>query len=195
MGKVYRGKAWTFGDNINTESIMASTADHGAHLPIESCLKFYDPEFAEKMSPGDFIVAGLNFGNSSSRPAALVLKAMGVRAVICESSARIFYRNTWNIGVPVLECPGITAMAKKGDELDVDIESGIIKNLSNGKEAQALPPIPLLLERWKSGGMIEWIKKNPELYLTVKKFNPPKETGDGVMLFGHDKPKEEGDAD
>ena len=175
MGEKYKGKAWTFGDNINTESIMASTSDHGAHLPISECLVFYEPEFPEKMQPGDFIVAGNNFGNSSSRPAALVLRAMKLRAIICENSAVIFYRNTWNIGVPVLECPGITKMVNKGDELEVDIDEGIIKNLTTGATAQADPPIALLLERWQAGGMIEWIKKNPEMYPTVNKFHPIKD--------------------
>ncbi|MDR2163883.1 MAG: 3-isopropylmalate dehydratase small subunit [Clostridiales Family XIII bacterium] len=171
MGKVYQGKAFTFGDNVNTESIMASSADHGAHLPIAECLRFYDPNFAKEMSSGDFIVAGKNFGNSSSRPAALVLKAMDLRAIICESSARIFYRNTWNIGVPVLECPGVLSIVERGDELAVDIENGQIKNLTNGKEIQAEAPIPLLLERWEVGGMIEWIKQHPENYPTVIKFH------------------------
>lgn len=177
MSEAYKGKAWTFGDNINTESIMASTSDHGAHLPISECLVYYDPEFPEKMQPGDFIVAGKNFGNSSSRPAALVLRAMKLRAIICENSAVIFYRNTWNIGVPVLECPGITALVSKGDELEVDIEAGSIKNLTTGATAQAEPPIPLLLERWKAGGMTEWIKKHPEMYTTVTEFYPLREEG------------------
>ena len=184
MGTVYKGKAFTFGDNVNTESIMASAADHGAHLPIAECLRFYDPRFASEMAPGDFIVAGKNFGNSSSRPAALVLKAMGLRAVICESSARIFYRNTWNIGVPVLECPGVTSMAERGDMLEVEIVSGKIRNLSNGKETQARPPIALLLDRWEAGGMIEWIKQHPEMYPTVKRFNPPETRANSSGFFG-----------
>jgi len=182
MGELYRGKAWTFGDNINTESIMASTSDHGAHLPIDECLVYYDPEFPKQMQPGDFIVAGRNFGNSSSRPAALVLRAMKLRAIICEQSAVIFYRNTWNIGVPVLECTGISKMVNKGDQLEVDIEAGIIKNLTTGKNAQAEPPIELLLERWKAGGMMEWIKRHPDLYPTVNKFHPLK-TGEDSQVF------------
>ena len=181
---VYRGKAFTFGDNVNTESIMASTSDHGAHLPIAECLKFYDPNFASEVKAGDFIVGGKNFGNSSSRPAALIFKAIDLRAIICESSARIFYRNTWNIGVPVLECPGITDMVERGDELEVDIQAGKIKNLTNGKEAQAQPPYAFLLERWEAGGMIEWIKKNPESYPTVKKFNPPNTRKNAEGFYG-----------
>ncbi len=175
MKEKFTGTAWTFRDNINTESIMNSTNETAAKIDTSTCLAYYDPEFPKGCKPGDVIVAGKNFGNSSSRPAALILKAMGLGAIICESSARIFYRNTWNIGIPVLECPGITELVEKGDKLEVDVEAGKVKNLTNGREAQCEPPIDLLLDRWRAGGMIEWIKRHPELYPTVTRFNPPAE--------------------
>jgi len=121
---VVKGKAWTFGDNINAESMMCTGSDWDASLAVDTCLKFYDPDFSKNMEKGDIIVAGTNFGNSSSRPAGQVLQYMGVSCVICESSASIFFRNTWNIGVPVLECKGITEIINKGDKVEADISTG-----------------------------------------------------------------------
>jgi 3-isopropylmalate/(R)-2-methylmalate dehydratase small subunit len=164
MGAVVKGKAWTFGDNINTESIMRTGSDWNPGLAADTCLKFYDPDFAKNVQKGDVIVAGINFGNSSSRPAGQVLQYLGVSAVICESCARIFFRNTWNIGVPVLECPGITKIVGKGDEIEVDISAGTIKNLTNGKSAQADKPIDLLVQRWQAGGMVGWVKAHRDEY-------------------------------
>jgi 3-isopropylmalate/(R)-2-methylmalate dehydratase small subunit len=110
-------------------------------VAAETCLKFYDPEFSVKVQKGDVLVAGKNFGNSSSRLGGQVLVYLGVACVICDSSSRIFFRNTWNIGLPVLECPGITKLVNKGDELEVDILTRAIKNLTTGAVAQAEKPL------------------------------------------------------
>ena len=168
MDTIARGKAWTFGDNVNTESIMATGLDFDPEMAAKTCLSFYDPEFPDNVQKSDFVVAGENFANSSSRPAGRVLKFLGISAVICESCARIFFRNTWNIGVPILECRGITKIVKKGDELEVDLEKGEIKNVSTGTVAQAEKPISVLVERWKAGGMIAWINSHRELYDTLE---------------------------
>lgn len=168
METIMRGKAWAFGDNINTESIMATGTDFDPAQAAKTCLAFYDPEFPEQVQKGDFIVAGCNFANSSSRPAGRVLKYLGVSAVICESCARIFFRNTWNIGVPILECPGITDLVKKGDEIEVDLDTGKIRNLTTGAEIQASKPIELLVDRWRAGGMIKWIQANRDHYDTLE---------------------------
>ena len=167
MDTVVKGKAWTFGDNINTESIMPTGTDFDPSLAADKVLKFYDPEFAPNVKPGDIVVAGTNFGNSSSRAAGQVFVYIGVPVIICESSARIFFRNSWNIGIPILECPGITKLVGKGDILEVNIETGKIKNITTGDEAQADKPIDLLVERWKAGGMIEWIKSHRNEYETL----------------------------
>lgn len=169
MDTIFRGKAWVFGPNVNTEAIMATGTDFNPELAADSCLAFYDPEFPKGVKKGDVVVAGRNFANSSSRPAGKVLKYLGVSAIICESCARIFFRNTWNIGVPVLECPGITDMVAKGDEIEVNVETGEIKNLTNGKTAGAGKTIDVLLERWSAGGMIEWVKQNRDRYDTLEK--------------------------
>ena len=164
METIVKGKAWTFGDNINAESMMRTGSDWDASLAAETCLKFYDPEFAKNVKKGDVIVAGRNFGNSSSRPAGQVLQYLGVSCVICESCARIFFRNTWNIGVPILECDGITEIVNKGDEVQVDIMTGKVINLTTGKETQTEKPIELLVQRWQHGGMVGWIKAHREDY-------------------------------
>ncbi len=164
MNTVVKGNAWTFGDNINTESIMRSGADWSAELAVPTCLTFYDPDFSKSVQKGDMIVAGKNFGNSSSRPAAEVLVFLGVSCIICDSCSRIFFRNTWNIGIPVLECPGITGMVSKGDKLEANIETGEIKNLTTGAVVQADSPIPLLVDRWRAGGMMEYVKQHKEDY-------------------------------
>jgi 3-isopropylmalate/(R)-2-methylmalate dehydratase small subunit len=167
MNSLLHGKTWTFGANVNSESIMATGTDFDPALASKTCLEFYDKEFPAKVQPGDIIVAGRNFGNSSSRPAAKVLKYLGVSAIVCESCARIFFRNTWNIGVPVLECPDISGMFSKGDIAEVDVDTGLITNVTTGKTAQAGKPIPQLVERWAAGGMIDWVNSRRDKYDTL----------------------------
>jgi 3-isopropylmalate/(R)-2-methylmalate dehydratase small subunit len=168
MKNIVSGSAWVFGDNVNTESIMATGTDFNPALAAKTCLAFYDAEFPGNVKPGDIIVAGKNFGNSSSRPAGKVLKHLGVAAIVCESCARIFSRNTWNIGVPILECPGISAMFTKGDHAQVDLDSGEIQNLTSGESKKADKPIDILVERWRAGGMIDWINARRDQYDTLE---------------------------
>jgi len=130
------GKAWKFGSNIDTDVIIpykykARTLDPqelGAH-----CMEGLDPEFPRKISKGDFIVAGENFGCGSSREQApIAIKSCGISAVIAESFARIFFRNAINIGLPVLECVEVTREVNEGDVLEVDLENGVVTNLATG---------------------------------------------------------------
>ena len=167
MNTIMRGNAWVFGDHINTESIMATGTDFNPALAADKCLEHYDPDFAKGVKPGDILVAGRNFGNSSSRAGGKVLKYLGISVIVCDSSSRIFFRNTWNFGVPVLECPGISKMVSKGDEVEVNIETGEIKNHTTGKTAQAEKIIDLLVEKWRAGGMIEWVRQNRSNYETL----------------------------
>ena len=158
MQEIVRGRAWMFGNDINTESIMPTHVLHDVHKAAAECMKFYDPEFAPNAKPGDFVIAGTNFGNSSSRPAVGAFVAMQLSAVICESAARIFMRNSWNLGFPTLECEGITEMVNKGDELELDIVTGLVKNLTTNTELQAKKPLEANLERMRVGGHFEYIK-------------------------------------
>lgn len=120
-----------------------------------------DPEFSKKVRKGDIIVAGKNFGCGSSREQApLVLKYAGVSMVIAESFARIFYRNSFNVGLPLLICRGITKAVEEGDELEVDVSTGRIYNITRSVELRANPIPDFLMEIVESGGLSEYYKKH-----------------------------------
>ncbi|MFQ5857893.1 MAG: 3-isopropylmalate dehydratase small subunit [Anaerolineae bacterium] len=151
-----RGRCWKFGDNIPTDRIVPSDlvlrpfSEILKHV-LESC----NPEFPSKVRPGDILVAGKHFGQSSGRAvAAKALKRTGIGCIIAEYFARTFYRNGFEIGMPILELPGITDQVSDGDILRVDIESGEIVNETTGREFQARPTPPFLLDMLKAGGLI-----------------------------------------
>lgn len=153
---VARGRCWKFGDNIPTDRIVRTDL---VFRPFSEILKHVletcNPEFPLKVKPGDIVVAGKHFGQSSGRAiAAKALKQTGIGCVIAESFARTFYRNGFEIGMPALECPGITAQVSDGDILLVEIDSGRIVNETTGRELQARPTPPFLLDMLKAGGLI-----------------------------------------
>ena len=119
-----------------------------------------DADFADEVTEGDIIVGGKNFGSGSSREhAPLAIKYAGVSCVVAESFARIFYRNSINIGLPILESPEAVQATEAGDQLEVDIDKGEIKNLRTGETYQAEPFPPFMQEIIKDGGLIEHVKK------------------------------------
>ncbi|MCW4021473.1 MAG: 3-isopropylmalate dehydratase small subunit [Candidatus Bathyarchaeota archaeon] len=161
-----RGKAWKFGDDVNTDIVIAgkykltiTDLDELSKHAMEAAM----PDFAEKVERGDFVVAGRNFGCGSSREQApLVLKHLGLAAVIAESFARIFYRNAINIGLPVVECEDADDI-EAGDILEVDLTKGYVKNLSKDKvySVKSLPS-----ELWEilvEGGLVNYVKKHGKL--------------------------------
>jgi len=157
-----KGRVWKFGDNINTDLIIAgkyklniTDIDELSRHAMEALI----PGFAEKVEKGDIIVAEKNFGCGSSREQApLVLKHIGIGAVIAESFARIFYRNAINIGLPALECREAHRIVD-GDILEVNLAEGYIKNLSKN-ETYEIKPIPkALLDILVSGGLVNYVKK------------------------------------
>jgi len=158
----FKGKVFKFGDDIDTDVIIPArylnTTD--PHVLGSHCMEGVDPDFPRKVNPGDIVVGGRNFGCGSSREhAPLALKAAGVSCVIAKSFARIFYRNAFNIGLPVLECPEAVQEAETGDEMEVDVVQGRDVNLSKGR-VYAIRPLPLfMLELIKDGGLIEHIAK------------------------------------
>lgn len=162
-----RGKAFKFGDDISTDHIAPGRLFHlRSNLPefAKHVLEDADPEFASRMSKGDFVVAGNNFGLGSSREhAPQIIKISGVGAVIAKSFARIFYRNAINIGLLAIECDtdGINA----GDELDLDVEKGVLKNLTNGAIIPIEPLPPVMIKLLEDGGLVEHIKKNGDFKL------------------------------
>lgn len=162
-----RGKAFKFGDNISTDHIAPGRLFHlRSNLPefAKHVLEDADETFANRMKKGDFVVAGNNFGLGSSREhAPQIIKIAGVGAVIAKSFARIFYRNAINIGLLAIECD--TDAIDAGDELNVDIEKGIITNLTNGAVIQIEPIPPVMIKMLNDGGLVEHIKKHGEFKL------------------------------
>ena len=165
---VLRGRVWKFGDNISTDHIIPGRYYHlRSNLPelAKHVMEDADPEFPKKVKPGDFIVAGKNFGMGSSREhAAIVIKLANVSAVIAKSFARIFFRNAINNGLPVIIAD--TDKIDDGDELVVDLEKGVIKNLTKGIEIKIQPLPKVMLDILKAGGIVEYIKKYGRLPVT-----------------------------
>ena len=157
----FKGKVWKFGDDVNTDEIIParflSTQDPyelGQH-----CMEDINKGFSKKVSKGDIIVAGKNFGCGSSREhAQIAIKGAGVSCVMAESFARIFYRNAINVGLPILEIEN-TSELQEGDYLEVDLDKGSVLDLSEDKlyKAQVLPKF--IQEIISSGGLLKWIRR------------------------------------
>lgn len=150
------GRCWKFGDNIPTDQIVRSdrvlaTIDEMARHVLENL----NPRFPQEVKAGDILVAGRHFGQSSGRAVApKAIKATGVGAVVVEYASRLFYRNSFEVGLPLLECPGITAGVNDGDILSVDLDQGRVINETTGQEFQAKPVDPFLREMLAAGGLI-----------------------------------------
>lgn len=157
-----KGKAWKFGDDVDTDAIIPArylVSSDPAFL-AEHCMEDADRDFAKKVNPGDIIVAGKNFGCGSSREhAPVAIKGAKVSCVIAHSFARIFYRNAFNMGLPILECPEAAAAAATGDELDVDLDNGVIINVTRSKTYQAQPVPPFMQKLLEAGGLIPYVQK------------------------------------
>lgn len=162
-----KGKVWKFGDDISTDLIAP-----GRYFHLRSNLTEFakhvmedaDPAFASKVQPGDFIVGGKNFGLGSSREhAPTIMKMAGVSAVMAKSMARIFYRNAINVGLPVLICD--TDKLAAGDELEIDLEKGLIRNLSQGVTLDFKPLPKVMINILEDGGLIAHIEKHKDFKL------------------------------
>lgn len=163
MNKIIKGKAWVVGDDIDTDQIY-----HGQYLPLTDpkemalhAMEFVPgmENFANEVKPNDIVVAGKNFGCGSSREHAVIcLKENKVGCVVAESFARIFYRNSINLGFPLLECSGISKKVKTGDELEVDLNTGVIKNLTSGEKIQGNSLSGLESEITQAGGLLNYLK-------------------------------------
>ena len=156
------GKAWKFGNDVDTDAIIPArylnTTD--SKELASHCMEDADPEFASKVKPGDIMVAGKNFGCGSSREhAPIAIKGVGVACVIAHSFARIFYRNAFNMGLPILECPEAAEQIDMGNELELDLDEGIIVNHSKKEtyRAQAIPPF--MQKLIQAGGLMEYVRE------------------------------------
>ena len=158
------GKAFKFGDNISTDHIVPGRLLHlRSNLPelAKHVLEDVAPSFAQRVKPGDFMVAGNNFGLGSSREhAPLVIKMSGVSAILAKSVARIFFRNAINVGLPVLICD--TEKINDGDQLKVDLRAGKINDLTNGVELKSGRMPEIMLRILNEGGLIPYIKKHKD---------------------------------
>ena len=155
------GKCWKFGNDVNTDEIIPArylTTTDPAELAAH-CMEDSDPEFVHRKADGDLMVAGKNFGCGSSREHAPVsIKAAGLSCVIAESFARIFFRNCINIGLPIFECPDAARDAHEGDEFDVDMATGTVHNVTQGKR-YTVPRYPqALLDIVNAGGLMRFAK-------------------------------------
>ncbi|MBI2858017.1 MAG: 3-isopropylmalate dehydratase small subunit [Chloroflexi bacterium] len=155
------GRAFKFGNDISTDLIVPGRLAHlRSNLPelAKHVLEDADPTFAARVKPGDFVVGGSNFGLGSSREhAPLVLKMAGVSAILAKSAARIFFRNAINQGLPVLICD--TDKIADGDELEVDLATGAIKDLTNGAVLTSGKIPPVMLRILEQGGLIPYVQK------------------------------------
>lgn len=156
------GRAWKFGDHLDTDVIIPAryltTSDPkelGRH-----CLEDADPDFAGKIRKGDILVAGKNFGSGSSREhAPLAIRGAGISCVVAESFARIFYRNAFNMGLLIFECPEAAQRIQTGDHLRIDSIKGIIEDLTRRKTFQVEPLPPFMQQLLDDGGLIAYIMK------------------------------------
>ncbi len=159
---IFRGLVWRFGNDIDTDAIIPArylnTSDPeelAKHL-----MEDMDKDFPRKVKTGDIIVASKNFGCGSSREhAPVAIKAAGIQAVIAKSFARIFYRNAFNIGLPIFESSEASEKIKEADEIEIDADNGTIKNLTTGETYEAHPIPSFMQELIAAGGLVEWTKK------------------------------------
>ena len=155
-----RGKAWKFGDDVDTDLIIPARYLNTTDIKelAKHCLEPVNPEWAGRVTAGDVIVAGRNFGCGSSREhAPLAIKGVGVSAIVAVSFARIFYRNAFNIGLPVIEAPEAAAAIAEGDDVEILLEDG---NIAVGGKTFPFSPIPdFMMDLVRAGGLMPWLKE------------------------------------
>jgi len=157
-----KGKVWKYGDNVDTDAIIPArylNVSTPQELALH-CMEDIDLGFASAVQPGDIIVGGKNFGCGSSREhAPLAIKGSGVVCVVAKSFARIFYRNAINIGLAILECPEAVTSTKAGQTLEVELETGTIRNPDTSQVFQAVPYPSFMMDILSAGGLIEFTRK------------------------------------
>jgi 3-isopropylmalate/(R)-2-methylmalate dehydratase small subunit len=158
---ILKGKVFKYGANVDTDAIIPArylNVSEPAHL-AQHCMEDIDLDFVKQVKPGDIIVATSNFGCGSSREhAPLAIKASGVSCVIGKSFARIFFRNAINIGLPLLESIEAVDNTNAGDTLEVNLDTGLIKNITNGKTFHSKPYPEFMGELINAGGLVEYTK-------------------------------------
>jgi 3-isopropylmalate/(R)-2-methylmalate dehydratase small subunit len=159
---IFRGKVWRFGNDVDTDVIIPvkycignDPEEFGKH-----CMEGIDPSFTQKISKGDIIIAGSNFGCGSSRePAPIAIKRAGISCIIAETFGRIFYRNAFNVGLPLLESSEAPANIREGDDVEVDLDSGVITDFTLGRSFQAKPVPSFMQDLLKAGGLMNHVAR------------------------------------
>lgn len=157
-----KGKVWKYSDNIDTDVIIpARYLNTASHEELaKHCMEDIDKTFAQEVKPSDIIVAGENFGCGSSREhAPIAIKASGISLVIAKCFARIFYRNAINIGLPILEHPALSDECSKNDIIEFDLTSGIVKNITTGKEYKCTKFPDEIQKLVNAGGLINYTRE------------------------------------
>ena len=159
----FEGKAHVYGDNVDTDGIIPArylTSTEPAEL-AKHAMEDLDPEFVDRVQVGDIMVGGRNFGSGSSREhAPLAIKGAGIAVIVASSFARIFYRNAINVGLPIVVCPGASDGAATGDAFRVDLEGGIVENVTKGICLEASPLPPFMKEILDAGGLMPWVARS-----------------------------------
>jgi len=158
----FTGRAIVYGDDVDTDVIIPARycTSYDPEELGKHCMEDLDPDFGRKVRPGDIIVAGENFGCGSSREnAPLAIKGAGISVVIAKSFARIFFRNSINVGLPILESAELVEETREGDRLVVDLEKSTVVNERTGKKYTASPFPPEVMEIVKAGGMVEYVRR------------------------------------
>lgn len=157
-----RGNVIKYGNNVDTDVIIPARYLNSSD-PKElaaHCMEDLDASFQERVQPGDIIAAGRNFGCGSSREhAPIAIKAAGIRCIVAETFARIFYRNAVNIGLPILECPEAAKAMRDEDQVEIDVASGVIRNLTQGTTHQAAPFPEFMQEIIRADGLIQYVRE------------------------------------
>ena len=159
---VQEGRAWIFPEaNINTDQMMPN---RGYALSLQERTKLifaaYRPGWAEQVRQGDILIAGRNFGAGSSRPAAEILRVLGISAIVAETISGIFFRNCINYALPAMECPGVLDAVSEGDIVRVDIAEGTLSNTRSGQTLRAAKMPPMLLDIIRAGGTYDQLKRD-----------------------------------
>lgn len=157
----FKGKIWMFGDNINTDYMMPgfTPREIGMEERTRYCMKAIRPDWANQVEPGDIIMGGANFGCGSNRPAAQILKLLGLSCLVAESINSLMLRNCVNFGMPAIPCRGVSKTFTEGETAEVDIETGVVKNLTTGEVIVTNPLPKKLLEIMDAGGLVSLLEK------------------------------------
>jgi 3-isopropylmalate/(R)-2-methylmalate dehydratase small subunit len=162
----FEGRCWRFGDNIPTDRLVKSQYVFEPMSEIvKHVLEDLDPQFPAQVQPGDIVVTGKHFGQSSGRAIATkALQATGIGCVVAESFARTFYRNCFEVGLPALEVPGIGAIATGGGRLTVDLNTGVVTDIATGQTREGRAADPFLVEMLAAGGLIALAAQRTDLF-------------------------------